>query len=503
MRAVALLSLLWGAGASKVTEETFFAARGDSKHVMIKFFAPWCGHCKAMAGAWRLLEEKYADTADVLVGSVDCTDDDNGRKLCKDNKVKSFPTVLYYPPAGSMQKYSGDREFETMDAYLAEKLPKSSDEKAATPAGHNPNVICETTAGNLLIETHEEWAPLGYKRFLELVNDGFFEDQVVYRVVPGFIAQFGVGNTPEKHKKWADQPIPDDPPIAGLFKKGAISFAGAGPKSRSTHMFIADEPRGPRLGKAHHERPFAIIKKGAEEFFKGLYTGYGDLTEVQLELVKHGNAAAKKYPRLTRVKTCYVEGSKPATHTDEIRPAEGKTQRAETTVNPDELRAKIEDIKKRKMEAIDKDDLEQAVMLKHALKAAGEQLKTAVASSAAAAAAAAAKPSTPDTKEPKEQTDGDGALVKTCTWVKYKNKSALPADDYYSEWLPAGSMPRETYSEDGESCKEVCENIHECAGFVWRNFGHSARAHKRCFFLRVFGTASVERDVFDSFRCER
>lgn len=512
MRAVASLSLLWGAGALRVSEEAFTAARGESKHVMIKFFAPWCGHCKAMAGEWRQLEDKYAGSADVLVGEVDCTDEDKGRKLCTENKIKSFPTVLYYPPGKlSSQKYGGARQFEALDAFLAEKLPR--DVKQAQPAGQNPNVICETTAGNLVIETHEEWAPLGYKRFLELVNDGFFDDQVVYRVVKGFIAQFGVGSTPEKHKKWADHPIPDDPPIEGLFKKGAVSFAGSGPNSRSTHLFIADEPRGSRLGKAHHERPFAIIKEGADEFFKGLYTGYGDLTSLQLDLVKNGNAAAKKYPRLSRVKTCYVEGSKPPTKDEGIR--DQKVEASETPQSADELRAKIEDIKKRKMEAIDKDDLEQAVLLKSQLKVAEEQLKTAVKAAEEKAVKAAeeklktaqassatgdAKPSTPAPS--KEQT---GEAVKPCTWVKYKNKSALPADDYYSEWLPADEMTKvdNIFSDDGESCKEVCENIHNCAGFVWRRFGHSPRAHKRCFFLSVFGTAAVEREVFDSFRCER
>lgn len=540
MRCTLAMSVLLGAaGAAQLNEESLVAARSSSKHVMVKFYAPWCGHCKVLAPEWKRVEEKYADASDVVVGEIDCTEEPGGRALCKANNVKSFPTLLYYPPADEHnheitfpQKYRGDRDFAKIDEFIASKLQRH-EKNSPKPSVQNPNVICETTAGNLVIETHEEWAPEGYKRFLELVNDGFFDDQVIYRVIPGFIAQFGVGSTPEKHKKWGDKPIPDDPPKAGLFKKGAISFAGAGPGSRSTHMFIANEPRGSRLGKAHHERPFAIIKEGADEFFNGLYQGYGDLTSLQLELVKHGNVAAKKYPRLSRVKNCHVEGFKPSTHTEraqeriikaterldqahaelDVEDAEHATReikRAEKVLkhatNIDELRAEIEDLKRRKLEAIDKDDLETAVRVKGQLRSAEVHLNEVTNLHHHADHAHLSKvnkPTAPNLKEPKMQTD---EAVKPCTWTKYKEKSALPADDYYSEWLPQEMLAKveNIFSTDGgESCKPICEMMHDCAGFVWRRSGFSKRAKNRCFFLSVFGTAALEREVFDSFRCER
>mmetsp|Transcript_13103 Transcript_13103/g.31058 ORF Transcript_13103/g.31058 Transcript_13103/m.31058 type:complete len:142 (+) Transcript_13103:103-528(+) len=75
-------------------------------------------------------------------------------------------------------------------------------------------VRCGSTEGNILIKVHSEWAPNGAERFLALVEDGFFSDSPLFRVVPGFLVQFGIGSTPEETSKWqVAGTIPDDPNI--------------------------------------------------------------------------------------------------------------------------------------------------------------------------------------------------------------------------------------------------------------------------------------------------
>lgn len=95
-------------------------------------------------------------------------------------------------------------------------------------------------------------SPAGVDRLLQLVNEGFFSGQLLYRVIPGFLIQFGVAADPEVMSRWDAQKLPDEPNRAP-FRRGTLSFAGNGADSRSCHLFIALEPHGKRLGKASHE----------------------------------------------------------------------------------------------------------------------------------------------------------------------------------------------------------------------------------------------------------
>eukprot|EP00296_Roombia_truncata_P008081 JP446550.1.p1 GENE.JP446550.1~~JP446550.1.p1 ORF type:complete len:294 (-),score=38.94 JP446550.1:135-926(-) len=172
-------------------------------------------------------------------------------------------------------------------------------------------VRCETTKGDFTIEMHREWAPVGHDRFIELVNDHFFDDQILYRTIPGFLVQFGVASDPAVQAKWSSR-IPDDPDLKIPFELGTLSFAGAGPNSRSCHMFIAMEPSGRGLGGALHERPIGkIVKRKEAKVVEKFYSGYGDLTFLQGQIASRGNIAAVDYPLLDRIKTCTVLPSEP------------------------------------------------------------------------------------------------------------------------------------------------------------------------------------------------
>jgi len=95
----------------------------------------------------------------------------------------------------------------------------------------------ETSTGPFTIEVIRAWAPLGAKRFYNLVRNGFFDDNRFFRVLPGGIVQFGVHGVPAIQNAWDGQVIPDDPVLMSN-ERGTVTFATAGPGTRTTQLFI-------------------------------------------------------------------------------------------------------------------------------------------------------------------------------------------------------------------------------------------------------------------------
>ena len=161
-----------------------------------------------------------------------------------------------------------------------------------------------TTAGDCHVVVDRAFSPEGVDRFLELVKSGFFTDQIMYRVMPGFLIQFGVNGDPAIHKAWQEKAALPDEPNRGTFRGGTLSFAGDGINSRTTHLFVALSPEGARLGKAAHEATLGhveeveVFERVARNFEE---SGYPDLGGLQSELVERGNEAAADYPKLDRI----------------------------------------------------------------------------------------------------------------------------------------------------------------------------------------------------------
>jgi cyclophilin family peptidyl-prolyl cis-trans isomerase len=114
--------------------------------------------------------------------------------------------------------------------------PLPGKEDAAPELTRASTVLMQTTAGDVTIAVYPEAAPNAAERFIELVQSGFYDDTPISRVVPGFVAQFGV-NWREPHKSWQNRNFNDDPTLFAL-ERGTLAFAKAGPNSNSTQVFI-------------------------------------------------------------------------------------------------------------------------------------------------------------------------------------------------------------------------------------------------------------------------
>jgi peptidyl-prolyl cis-trans isomerase A (cyclophilin A) len=167
----------------------------------------------------------------------------------------------------------------------------------------------ETSKGNFVVEVHRDWAPKGADRFYNLVKSGFYNDVRFFRVISGFMAQFGISGNPQTMTEWRDKPIQDDP-VKQSNKRGMLTFAMAGPNTRTTQVFInyADNSRLDDMGFS----PIGQVVSGMDVVDK-LYSGYGEGAPrgsgpSQGLLQQQGNAYLKKdFPKLDYIKKATIE----------------------------------------------------------------------------------------------------------------------------------------------------------------------------------------------------
>ena len=138
-------------------------------------------------------------------------------------------------------------------------------------------VVCETTVavgdGKIIIELWPQSAPIGVKRFQELVQGGFMNGLPMFRAIPNFLIQFGIQPDAALQRKWeAAGNIEDDPRSTIPFTDGVVSYAGYGKNSRGTHLFMTLGNQ-PGLGKSPWEVPVGKIVGGID-VMHGVYTGY-------------------------------------------------------------------------------------------------------------------------------------------------------------------------------------------------------------------------------------
>jgi peptidyl-prolyl cis-trans isomerase A (cyclophilin A) len=172
----------------------------------------------------------------------------------------------------------------------------------------------ETTAGEFVIEVRREWAPLGADRFYNLVKNGFYDDQRIYRVVEGFMAQFGIHGEPLVDYQWQDEIIMDDPVVA-TNSRGRVSFAKGGANSRTVEIFISYRNNGDLDGRGFS--PIGEVVEGMD-VVDAFYAEYGDgppRGQGVYQAQAHASGAEyfdAEFPELDQVIRAWVEEAEPA-----------------------------------------------------------------------------------------------------------------------------------------------------------------------------------------------
>jgi peptidyl-prolyl cis-trans isomerase A (cyclophilin A) len=191
-------------------------------------------------------------------------------------------------------------------------------EKLNATAPDQYNVNFETSKGVFVISVTRDWAPVGADRFYNLVKNGFYDDVRFFRIVPNFVVQFGMNGDPKVSEVWQQARIKDDPAKESN-TTGSITFAMAGPDSRTTQVFInlKDNTRLDGMGFS----PFGVVTEGMD-IVKSLYSGYGDgpprgRGPNQGQIAMQGNAYLdESFPELDKIVKATISEGKPATATE-------------------------------------------------------------------------------------------------------------------------------------------------------------------------------------------
>jgi peptidyl-prolyl cis-trans isomerase A (cyclophilin A) len=177
---------------------------------------------------------------------------------------------------------------------------------AAGPATYRARF--ETSAGTFVIEVQRAWAPRGADRFYELVKSGYYDGQRFFRVLPGFMAQFGIHGDPKVAAQWHERNLLDDP-VRQSNTRGMVSYATAGPNTRTTQVFINYGNNSSLDGQGF--APFGRVVEGMDVVDR-LFAGYGEGAPRgrgpdQGRIQGEGNAyLEREFPKLDYVKKATI-----------------------------------------------------------------------------------------------------------------------------------------------------------------------------------------------------
>jgi peptidyl-prolyl cis-trans isomerase A (cyclophilin A) len=202
---------------------------------------------------------------------------------CADNPCGSPPPASAIPP---------DHALLRPDAPGINEIPPDSFD-----------VVFETSEGLIRVRVRRDWGPLGAGRFYNLTRHGFYDGARFFRVLPGFAAQFGMSGRPSIDSVWVRRPLTDEPPAVPT-GAGTLSYAMAGPASRTTQLFFSY--RGNEMLDAQGFAPIGRVVEGMEVLFR-LNGEYGEVPPEGTGpsfgcIASHGNHyLARRYPELDSI----------------------------------------------------------------------------------------------------------------------------------------------------------------------------------------------------------
>ena len=211
------------------------------------------------------------------------------------------------PQANSTTKTTGSATHPATKAQSSNaSLLKPASLNLQAPAVFNARFT--TSKGDFVVEVTRAWSPRGADRFYNLVKYHFFDGAAFFRVLQGFVVQFGISARPEVSSVWENAKIDDDP-VTQNNKRGMLTFATAGPSTRTTQIFInlGDNPNLDGMGFS----PFGKVVSGIEVIDK-LYSEYGEGAPNgngpdQNRIQKEGKAYLdKSFPLLDTIKTAEI-----------------------------------------------------------------------------------------------------------------------------------------------------------------------------------------------------
>lgn len=188
-------------------------------------------------------------------------------------------------------------------------------------------VAFSTTRGDFTMTVTRAWSPLGADRFYNLVKHHYFDNAPIFRVVPGFVAQFGISAYPPVTAAWRNAKIQDDSRSQSN-KRGTIVFATSGPNTRTTQLFInlKDNPSLDAQGFT----PFGMVDGNGMNVVEMFYDQYGDSAGMDQEAIEKGGKkyTDTKWPKLDIIKSASLVGAAaaPAPAASKMKPPATKPQ---------------------------------------------------------------------------------------------------------------------------------------------------------------------------------
>jgi peptidyl-prolyl cis-trans isomerase A (cyclophilin A) len=224
-------------------------------------------------------------------------------------KVETPPPTAAPAPAAESKPAATAPSAAPAPATKAGNLLKPATLNEKAPEKYE--VKFKTTRGDFTVMVKREWSPLAADRFYNLVKAHFYDNTAFFRVVPGFVVQFGISDRPAVSAAWKHTEIPDDP-VTQTNKRATLSFATAGPNTRTTQIFInlKDNLRLDGMGFS----PFAVVEGDGMNVVEMMYEGYGDNAGPdQDQIEKHGTPYLKKgWPKLDYIVSASLADSSAA-----------------------------------------------------------------------------------------------------------------------------------------------------------------------------------------------
>jgi peptidyl-prolyl cis-trans isomerase A (cyclophilin A) len=184
-------------------------------------------------------------------------------------------------------------------------VAQTSPARAAAPVAVPDSFLVkfETSRGNFYMMARTSWAPLGVARFHELTTAKYYDDVFFFRVVPNFVAQFGLSGDSAVNAAWSSRRIADDS-LRHSNSQYTVSFASGGRGTRTVQLFI-NLRDNPRLDANAAFPPIGEVMTGMA-VVDSIYKGYGERPQ-QPQIRNRGNAYLRaEFPMLDYIKTARI-----------------------------------------------------------------------------------------------------------------------------------------------------------------------------------------------------